>query len=230
MSEEDRHRGHEKERESEADYLSRVEACYRRLRARPLLLSPADFRRVQQWHARGVPRWLVERTLEELFERAKEADRPAPRSLAYCASAVEEGFKAWQAVQVPPQRSGASSTGEEDLAGLVERAASQVAASRAPEPARENARVRLAALARGLAGGGEDLLMQIQRSLLDACWESLSASEQAAVGAEVEARIAPFRDRMQDSLLERAIERTRDQELLRRFELPDLSLLPLLGG
>ena len=204
-------------------------ALRRRLRARPLLLSPADFRRAQDWYARGIPRWLIERSLEELFERARAADRAPPRSLAYCANAVEEAFKAWRAIQVPAPSFEGAAAGEE-LAALLARAADRIRESTAPQAARAGALSVLERLARGEACEGRDVLMKTQRALVEACWESLSASEQAELGGRVESQVAPFRERMAPELLERAARRAQEQEILRRFGLPDISLLPLLGG
>lgn len=212
--------------EAEAVYVERVEDVFRRLRGAPLLLSPADFERVLTWHREGVPLFVVEGALEDVFRRAAERRPPrTPRSLRYCEPAVRDAFDAWK-----DGRHGARVTGALPPEGPEIVAAAVVAlhASRAPRGARERATERLLRLAATPAVPGEDRIAALVAELVDACLGTLAADERAALEAEAEADLAPYADTMSDTVRNGARRAALVRRVRRRFDLPDLAALPLL--
>lgn len=208
--------------QNEAAYLRAVEERFRALRGRPLLISPADFRVAQQWFEAGVPLWLVETVLDDIFKRAQAGSRSPPRSLRYCRSAIEEACKVWRAGQVSQP---SSSEGGSDQT-LLERADAALRVSSAPAAARQRALRDIAELGvRDQAGEG---IVAIDRALIDACLASLDPADRARLENDAQRDIAPWAAEMSPDVLERALDRARARLVRARFVLPDLTVLAFL--
>jgi hypothetical protein len=216
--------------EREREYLEAVETQFRRLRARPMVLSPEDTRRVLDWCRKGVPLSLVIDAMRTVFHNAA-ARRPRrlPRSLAYVEPAVEE---AWQEVQEGRvgQRRDTAPPVDPELGPMLDEAARAVRGSWAPSSARDEAARQLERIAAGDEEAfGEDVIGQLEARLLEACLEALPAAERDELERRAASDIAAWADEMSPEVRDRALERARAQRVRERFGLPDLGLLPLIG-
>jgi hypothetical protein len=219
-----------RDREREREYLEAVESQFRRLRARPLVLSPEDTRRVLGWCRRGVPLSLVLDAMRTVFHNAA-ARRPRrlPRSLAYVEPAVEE---IWQEVQEGRvgQRRDTAPPPDPEVGPMLKEAARSVRGSQAPEPLRAETARRLEHLAEGEEEGfGEDVIGQLEARLLQGCLDVLSPGEREEIERRADDDIAAWTGEMTPEVRARALERARAQLVRERFGLPDLGLLPLIG-
>jgi hypothetical protein len=220
----------ERDPRREREYLDAVETQFRRLRARPLVLSPEDTQRVLRWCREGIPISLVIEAMRTVFHNAA-ARRPRrlPRSLAYVEPAVEEAWRDVREGRVGRRNQSAPPV-DPGLAPMLREAAAGVRASHAPEAPRERAARRLEQLSEADEEAfGEDVVGRLEAELLSACRDSLSDAEREALEEAARADIAAWADEMAPDILERALDRARAQRLRERFALPDLSLLPLVG-
>ena len=87
----------------EVTFLRLVESTFLSLKGSGLMLSPKDLERVRAWEGTGVPAQVVCEAVArsfEAFRRAHGASAEPPRSLAYCAPAVDEAIGSWRARMV----------------------------------------------------------------------------------------------------------------------------------
>src|SRR6185369_5809960 len=75
-------------------YFRAVEEHFIRRRGRPLLLSPADVRRVGEWHAAGIPLATVVEGIDIHFDRMERRGR-APRRAVTLAFVDDDVLDAW---------------------------------------------------------------------------------------------------------------------------------------
>ena len=76
--------------DSGLDYFRRLEKLFISLRGSPLLLSPGDWETARRWKERGIPLHLIERVLEDIFQRTpQKRGRSGVRSLKYFDSAIQ---------------------------------------------------------------------------------------------------------------------------------------------
>lgn len=209
---------------SDQEYFQAIEATFLRLRGSPLLLSPKDWRTAQDWHRQGVPLDLVERALEEVFERRRErGDDRKISSLRYCAPAVAAAWKRLRELTAPGDRAAAGAVpGGLDVAS---RLASLAAALPPALPAREGVAERI----RGLAALDdprrvEEGLAALEEKVVAGLLASLSEEERAGYTEEADASLAPLEGRMTREGAARARERLVRQKVRRRARLPTLSL------
>jgi hypothetical protein len=212
------------------EYVRAVEERFRQHRARPLLLSPADFRRVLSWHGEAIPLWLVLRTLDELFARARVQDREGPKSLRYCEPRIRRALKEWREAQAGAAEAPRPAAVDPDLRGLLERAAGQVEASAAPPAVREATAARLRELGAAPAvPAGSDLLAELDRELVGSALAALPAAEREEMTAAASAEVERFGGAMSRAIRERALRKAVTKRVRQRCRLPDLTLLPLIG-
>lgn len=215
---------------SDQEYLERIEKCFQALRERPLVLSPEDLQRVLRWHATGIPLALVLEVMDDVFHAAElRRPRRKPRSLAYCAPAVEEAWEDLREGRVGRrrmQRAAPDPSLDEALRGVT----TALQESAAPRPVVDEIVGALGALAAGEGEGRleDDVVSRLEERLLAACFSQLDAASRSAVELEAETEIARFTPDMTPELRERLLSRARARLLRSRFRLPDLSLLPLL--
>ncbi len=224
--------GHDDPFHAERAYVEAIEETLQQLRGKPVVMSPADLERVLDWFRRDVPLHLVLRTMETLGARTGHGrQRSRPRSLAYFEEAVEDCFVTFQHAQVGARRE-ASTTPIETLVSVLRQAAAAVDRSGAPLEARSAASRALLQLAEGraLQTAQVDVVSTIDSDLLAACRQALTEDDQRSLDAAVECELAPFSTEMSQPAATRARELARVRLLRRRFDLPDLSLLPLFGG
>ncbi len=216
---------------TEKEYVVAIERHLGQLRARPLVLSPADFERVIGWFSQGIPLSLVTSVMTEVFaQAASRRPRRLPRSLAYCAPAVEEAFADIQAGRTRLPTSVDVNEDDDSRAAIAEMARA-VAASSAPEVLRDEVAAMLSRAAQGerVVELGEDLALELEQRVLDACLEVLPDTEREELERQALEDVAPYAEGMEPAVREHARQRAFRRRLRRRFRLPDLSLLPLLG-
>lgn len=209
---------------SDQEYFQAVEAVFLRLRGSPLLLSPKDWRTAQAWHRQGIPLDVVERALEEVFERRRErGDDRKVSSLRYCAPAVEAWWKRLRELTAPGDRT-AVERGEPalELAPRLEALASAL-------PEELSRRNEVAERIRALAEEDdprrvEEALGALEADLLDALLADLPEDDRAALEGEAEASLASLADRMTREDARRTRDRLMRQKARRRAGLPTLSL------
>lgn len=203
-------------------YVRAIEERFRSWRGRPLLLSPADFRVALEWHELGIPLWLVESVLDDLFKRAREDQRPGPRSLRYCRSAVTDSWRSWKVGRV---EAGAPQEQSPPSVELFEAARQALERSRAPES------VRLATLQQlSLLNAREAIsirVSEIDAALLEACLQSLGDDEKSALRERARQDLLPWAADMTEATRAQAFERALARRTRERFDLPDLTLLAL---
>jgi hypothetical protein len=74
--------------DSAARYFSEAEKYFSLRFGQPLLLSPRDVAKVEEWHAMGVPLRAVKRGIDRHFERLDPSRRRKAVVLAFCENAV----------------------------------------------------------------------------------------------------------------------------------------------
>jgi hypothetical protein len=215
--------GPEPDGRSDRAYFQAIEATFLRLRGSPLLLSPKDWRTAREWRRQGIPLELVERTLEEVFERRRERgeDRKIS-SLRYCARAVEAAWKRLRELTAPGERAEGDEREPFTAAPRLEALAAAL-----PEglPGRRGVAERVQALAdeddpRRI----EEALGAIEAEVLDGLLAGLSETERSALEADADESLAPLADRMTREDAEHTRERLVRRKLRRRTGLPTLSL------
>lgn len=203
----------------EQAYFSAVEERFIELRGAPLLLSPADWQLARSWHERGIPLPLVERVMEEVFERLRQRGakpRKRPVSLRYVARAVEQEWEHLEELAAPGEK------GEAPAFDPAARLAALAAALPAGLPDRPTWRERIT----GLAGGVEEVeavLGRLDQELLETARQSLSDEQRAEALRQAEATLAGLGGRLSAEQAERS-----RRELVRRLERRSLGL-PVLS-
>lgn len=200
-------------------YFQAIEGAFVRLRGAPLLLSPADWQVASRWHQDGVPLELVERVLEEVFERRRQrGGRGRISSLRYCAPAVEA---AWEEIS----RLAAAGRGAEAPSFDV-RARLEALAGALPEslPERSRWKARILALA-GRAEEVEAALAELDREVVERlAAEGGDLGSAGKVEEAVEAALAELRGRLPAEEVAAARARLARQVVRQRWGLPVLSL------
>ncbi len=84
--------------EIKSSYLVSVQNYFLSLRGEGLMLSPKDYDMIMQWQGRGIPKEVIYRGINKTFEDFKRRYRGGkkPKSLSYCARAVEEEMRAYK--------------------------------------------------------------------------------------------------------------------------------------
>jgi len=173
-------------------YARAIERRWTEALGRPVVLSPRDWERISDWHARAIPLALV----LESIDRLREADgrrRGEPRGLAWLAPAVEE---AWTAV-VEGRRPRPEA---ENAPGTAVAVASWRRARGGAGVGTPLGVLLDALLAAHAAGEPPDALdRRLDRALPDAAPDDA----RAAVETDVDRRLAPYRHRMEPAVFER---------------------------
>ncbi len=76
-----------------ARFARAIERRWARCLDRPVVLSPRDWARITDWHARGIPLQLVLEAIDAAFEPRRRGRAARPRALSYLAPSVEESFQ-----------------------------------------------------------------------------------------------------------------------------------------
>jgi hypothetical protein len=199
-------------------YFLAVEEIFVHLRGAPLLLSPSDWHVARRWHREGVPLSLIQRVLEEVFEKRKERGTKGKlSSLRYCAPAVEVAWAELREMTAPGERAEAPHL---DVAARLSNLAAALPNSL---PGRDGWAVRIRTLT-GSARAVEEVLAALDLEMLSAAGEALDGEAKSAVEAAVEKTLAALASRLPAEELARSRERLTRQVLRQRLALPVLSL------
>lgn len=199
-------------------YFRAVEETFIRLRGAPLLLSPADWKTAETWYEEGIPLELVERVLEEVFERLRERDRERRiHSLRYCAPAVEA---AWREVSDLTATAGRLEAEPLDLEARLRALAAALPDDR-PEVAGFGSRVT------ALEGNAETVERQLERldrELVEIVATNLGETERQRLEQRLDAAFERIGGRVEGDERESLRRRLRHESVRRLAELPTLSL------
>jgi hypothetical protein len=207
----------------EASYYQAIEEFFVSRRGDPLLLSNADWLLVRKWRVAGIPLRVVLRGIADALDSHAHSwsrDRKVG-SLAYCAGEVEAARDRWA-------RS-LSLGAEIDVGAALEGFAGSLERASALGPAGVRVARNLADDLRGRARGAglegvETWLAGREAHLLAAIREDMGPEGVAHVLAEVEAALAPYRERMPARVLDQIREESLSRRLLEAHGLPRLSL------
>jgi len=215
----------------EAEYYQTVEEYFVSRRGDPLFLSNAEWNLVRKWRLAGLPLRVVLRGIRDAldahahgFDRARKV-----RSLAYCALEVERAGERWQQALAlgsePGLDAGAALAG---FARDLRRARDLGPRGRALAP-------RLARELDARAAGGtlDEItawLVERESRLVQALAADAGEARMAELGAEIDAGLERWRQRMPARVLETLRREALARRLLEAHALPRLSLFHLEAG
>ncbi len=213
----------------EAAYYQTIEEFFVSRRGDPLFLSNADWNLVRKWRQAGIPLRVVLRGITDALDghaHSFSRDRKVG-SLSYCAREVEEARERWaRALALGGVESGL------DLPAILEGFARDLerAGSLGPRAARAAAEAAKDLRRRAGAGRLEDVesgLLATEASVVEAIREDEGGESVERLAAEIEAALAPYRQRMPARVLERLRQDSMVRRLLEKHGLPRLSLFHL---
>jgi len=214
----------------EAAYYQAVEEYFVSRRGDPLFLSNAEWNLVRKWRLAGLPLRVVLRGIRDALDAHAHGwsrDRKVG-SLAYCAREVDTARERWERALAlgPDEGGGGAGAALAGFAAQLERAvlpdAVRPVAAAIARDLRERPREGLESLTAWLAG--------LEECLLAALGAAESAGRRAALEAEVDAALAPWRGRMPAPVLAQLRRESLARRRLESYGLPRLSLFHLEGG
>jgi len=195
-------------------YARELERALSRVRERPVVLSPRDWERVVDWHARQIPLAVIHEALAEAAARARKRGSSGPRSLSYLARTVDEAWDLIRAGRLDPLEG--ATPGEPTIADIRE------SWNRARDSAGKD--TPLAALIEELlrrldeGAAPEEVERRLEQSIVDHAPPELAERIRGEVGTE----LAPFRGRIPPADLEATSHRAMVTRLRRSLGLPRL--------
>jgi hypothetical protein len=215
----------------EAAYYQAVEEYFVTRRGESLFLSNADWNLVRKWRLAGLPLRVVLRGIRDALDAHEHGfgrDRRVG-SLAYCTHEVDAARERWER---------ALALGREEGGGGAEAALEAFACDLERASVPPSARATADAIAHELRGRHGEGGIEGLTAWLSACEERLvralagaeSAERRAALDAEVDAALAPWRGRMPAPVLEQLRRESLARRRLESYGLPRLSLFHLEGG
>lgn len=196
-------------------YARRLEGTLARLHGRPWILSPRDWALASTWCEREIPAALVVEALERAAERSRRRGGEPPRSLAYVAGAVEEGWSIIREGRISGADPAPAPTPDRVSREPVLRAWER-ARDRLPRGA-ELTRL-LAELTTRLAAGDDPTILDT--ALDDALLQSAPAELVTRMRESVERELARFRSRMPRERYEATLRRGLRARLRQALGLP----------
>ena len=213
-------------RDPEAAYFQTVEEFFVSRRGDPLFLSNADWLLIRRWRRAGIPcAWSCAGSpTPSTATRTRSRATGRCGSLHYCAAEVEAAAERWQRALALGDGGRASATAiSRALADRLEEATPR-AGGGGGRRARSRSELRELGAAARCAAQSERWLAAAERKLLRALERDLGEAEVARIEAEVEAVLAPYRERMPEKVLAQVREEGRARRLLEAHGLPRLSL------
>jgi hypothetical protein len=205
-----------------SDYFLEIEAHFIQRRSSPLPpISGKDWALMKQWAEEGVPLPLIIEAIDAVFDRAAEKGSEKPIStLRYVKHAVAKLWKERKEMSV----GGREETPEEDVSGMLDALAGDLAAATAPPAVLEPMSARIRELARlRSVPKVEEQLIELERELIEQVVATLSAAELDALRAEV-ARVVGDPSKLSEKARARTEEANLRRLVRERFELPRLTL------
>jgi hypothetical protein len=198
-------------------YARAVERAWNELPGAPRILSPRDWKLVEDWCARGIPLQIVLESIEAAAERLRKSRREPrrPRGLGYVASAVEEAWRVVLEGRHDAERTGGD--GHAPAPGAVPTAWRRRLEAEDPES-------RLAGLLDELIDrlrrGAEPAA--IDRQLDERIEAAVSSSLREQCRSKIGEQLAPYRRRMSAAAYEATLMRACSARLREELELPRL--------
>ena len=218
----------------EAAYYQAVEEYFVSRRGEPLILSNADWHLVRKWRTAGLPLRVVLRGIGDALDAHAQgwSRERKVRSLAYCTREVEAARERWERALGRGRDEGL------DLSAALEGLADDLERAKGMGPRASKTAAALVAELRARAEGGrgsrlEELtgwLAGLEDRLVEAIRDDAGKTEVAAVEAEVEQSLEPYRRRMPPRVLEQLRQESVTRRLLEARQLPRLSLFHLASG
>jgi hypothetical protein len=215
----------------EAAYYQAVEEFFVSRRGDPLFLSNADWHLVRKWRAAGTPLRVVLRGIRDALDAHAHGwnrDRPV-RSLAYCSHEVEAARERWERALALGREDGLDGRGA--LGGFADDL--ERAVGLGPHAAAAAARIARELRERAEGGGLAGLsawLGEREAELLEALRADEGEERVAAIEAEVDRSLEPYRQRMPAKVLDQLRRESTARRLLEAQGLPRLSLFHLEAG
>jgi len=217
----------------EAAYYQSVEEFFVSRRGDPLFLSNADWLLIRKWRRAGLPLRIVMRGIADALDGHAHSwgRKRKVGSLAYCAAEVDAARERWQrALSFDDETETSVTAALADFASALDAATSL-------GPRGASAARSAAADLRGLAAPGpsgpprlEELTLRLgatEKALLEALRADAGAETRAAIDAEIERDLAPYRGRMPARVLDQIKGEAWARRLLGRHAIPRLSLFHL---
>ena len=230
-------------------YFSEIEDTFIRRRGKHLILSPIDWALIESWKERGVPLHVALRGIEHSFDSydAKKHKRSV-KTLLYCQEEVEAQYAEWLESRVgnhdesdsrDEQATDKSPFSREAVLSHLTRSLQSIEAlsSQAPEELRDALR-RAASLVTDIREEYEravrpdtrkleESLTGIDRMLDDSIRKTIDANQLAAMTAEVESQLKPYKRQMDKAAYEQTRANLMRKRLREHFEISRLSLFYL---
>ena len=232
-------------------YFSEIEDTFIRRRGKHLMLSPIDWALIESWKERGVPLHVALRGIEYSFDSydAKKHKRTV-KTLLYCQEEVEAQYAEWlesrvgshdgseteaeSATDTSPfsrdvvlghltrslqsfEELSARSQQHDDLKEALQRASALLVEIRNEYEAAARADTRKL----------EESLTGIDRMLDEAIRKSIPDAHLAAITAEVESQLKPYKRHMDKTAYEQTRANLFRKRLREYFDVPRLSLFYL---
>ena len=215
----------------EAAYYQSIEEYFVSRRGDPLFLSNADWHLVRKWRQAGIPLRVALRGIRDALDGHAVSWSRSRKvgSLAYCAQEVDAARERWErSLALGGEPGGAPGSALRAFADALARA-------RGLGPRGGEAAAAIAGDLRAVAGEGrvaevEAWLAAREERLLEALRSDAGEAGVAALAAQVEEALAPYRDRMPARVLDQIRRDSLARRLLEAHGLPRLSLFHLPGG
>ena len=206
------------------------------------IVGPA-FELVSGWASRGIPSKIVRYGVDRYFERYyAKGPRRRPVRIDFCEADVLDAFDEWRrAVGVllprsPEQDAAATAKPRHSLAAHIDRVIGRLVARQTnPATPALDAEISrtleqlesirdVAATARGLARAQlVEQLTGMDRALATAARSSCPSELRASIAQEAAVDLEPFRDRMEATVYQQAVDAATDRALRERFSLPAIA-------
>ena len=217
----------------EAAYYQSIEEFFVSRRGDPLFLSNADWLLIRKWRRAGLPVRIVMRGIGDALDGHAHSwgRKRKVGSLAYCAAEVDAARERWQrALSFDDEAETSVSTAVTGFASALESATGLGPRGAA---AARSAAAELRGLAAPGPGGAprlEELTRRLgatEKAVLDALRADAETEVLAAIEAEIERDLGPYRGRMPDRVLDQIKGEAWARRLLARHGIPRLSLFHL---
>ena len=191
-------------------YFSEAEKYFSLRFGRPLLLSPRDVAKVEEWHAMGIPLRAVKRGIDRRFERLDPSRRRKAVVLAFCENAVldewenmraqGEGARRKEKRKISPKQS------LERYVRRLERARKKSKADWAAALFEELRGESEKALAAKKAPTAEKFAARLERRILKFLKARAPKERLDRARGKIAKALAPYRPRMDEAVYREALE------------------------
>lgn len=212
--------------EREAAYYQTIEEFFVARRGEPLTISNADWLLVRSWRLAGIPLRVALRGIQDALEAHAYSFSRARKvaHLRYCAAEVEAAHERWRRALGGGEDEAELQARLLELARLLERSAGRAAAV-GERTAAIAAELRRRSAAGETRGGLEAFLAAAERALLDHLRLLSGPDALARFESEVEADLAPYRERLPARVLDSLRRESLARRLLETYGLPRLTLV-----